>query len=87
MSTFAMSYAMDNLGWKFYMINASWNIVFLAIVYFTWVETRRMPLEEIALKFGDLDVQGLHPVHGRLPDDNESGEVASGGVLPSEKAL
>lgn len=42
---------MADLGWKFYLINASYNIVFLAIIYFTWVETKGIPLEEIALKF------------------------------------
>lgn len=41
------------------MINASWNIIFLIIVYFFWVETRRLPLEDIALKFGDLDSENL----------------------------
>lgn len=54
---------MANLGWKFYMINASWNVVFLVIVYFLWVETRNVPLEAIAAKFGDLNesvvVQGV----------------------------
>lgn len=54
-----MSYAMADLGWKFYMINASWNIVFLVIIYFTWIETRRLTLEEIAIKFGDLPPEVL----------------------------
>jgi len=51
MSSFALSYAMADLGWKFYLINASYNIVFLVIIYLTWVETKGIPLEEIALKF------------------------------------
>jgi hypothetical protein len=59
MASFSMSYAMSTLGWKFYIINASWNIVFFAVVYFTWVETRLVPLEQVALKFGDLDVNAL----------------------------
>lgn len=42
---------MADLGWKFYLINASYNIVFLIIIYLTWVETKGIPLEEIALKF------------------------------------
>ncbi|KAF4946373.1 hypothetical protein F66182_18591, partial [Fusarium sp. NRRL 66182] len=50
---------MSTLGWKFYIINASWNIIFFAVVYFTWVETRLVPLEQVALKFGDLDVDTL----------------------------
>ena len=42
---------MADLGWKFYLINGSYNIIFFAIIYFTWVETKGIPLEEIALKF------------------------------------
>lgn len=64
MASFAMSYAMADLGWKFYFINASWDIVFLLIVYFFWVETARVPLEEISMKFGDLhyeDFEGQDP--------------------------
>jgi hypothetical protein len=47
---------MANLGWRFYMINASWNVVFLLIVVLGWVETRGLTLEDIALKF-----EGIKP--------------------------
>ena len=50
---------MTDLGWKFYFINASWDVLFLIIIYFTWIETRRLTLEEIAVKFGDLDPQSI----------------------------
>jgi hypothetical protein len=46
-----MAYAMADLGWKFYLINASWNLIFLAIAYFTFVETKGLTLEEISAKF------------------------------------
>ncbi|ETN45017.1 uncharacterized protein HMPREF1541_09893 [Cyphellophora europaea CBS 101466] len=59
LASFAMSYAMTDLGWKFYFINASWDVLFLIIIYFTWIETRRLTLEEIAVKFGDLDPQSI----------------------------
>ncbi|EFX05033.1 hexose transporter [Grosmannia clavigera kw1407] len=49
--SFAMSYAMANLGWKFYLINAAWNIIYLVIIYSTFVETKGLKLEEIAAKF------------------------------------
>lgn len=32
--------------WKFYSVDISWNLVFLTIVYFSWVGTRSMSLEE-----------------------------------------
>ena len=46
-----MAYAMENLGWKFYFINAAWDFVFLIIAYFTFVETKGLTLEGIAEKF------------------------------------
>ncbi|KAK6536781.1 hypothetical protein TWF281_000995 [Arthrobotrys megalospora] len=51
--SFTMSFAMSDLGWKFYLINASWNLVLTALVWFYFVETKGLQLEEIALKFGD----------------------------------
>jgi hypothetical protein len=48
-----MPFAMQNLGWKFYFINAAWNFAFLTLAYFTFVETKGLPLEAIATKFGD----------------------------------
>ncbi|KAH8689438.1 hexose transporter-like protein [Talaromyces proteolyticus] len=50
MASFSMSFAMENLGWKFYFINAAYNLVFLGAVYFLWVETARVPLEEVLIQ-------------------------------------
>ncbi|PVH68388.1 hexose transporter-like protein [Cadophora sp. DSE1049] len=80
-ASFAMSYAMADLGWKFYMINASWNVVYLVIVYFFWVETRRMPLEEIALKFGGLNAEGL--IVGVAEEVRSNNREKSSGILKS----
>lgn len=55
-----MSFAMSDLGWKFYLINASWDIMFLVFVFFFFVETKGLNLEEIAVRFGDERVvEGL----------------------------
>ncbi|KAL6412114.1 hexose transporter [Ilyonectria robusta] len=51
LASFCMAYAMADLGWKFYFINASWNLVFLIIAYFIFVETKGLSLEEISAKF------------------------------------
>ncbi|KAH6889331.1 hexose transporter-like protein [Thelonectria olida] len=51
LASFCMAYAMADLGWKFYLINASWNLIFLGIAYFTFVETKGLTLEEISAKF------------------------------------
>lgn len=53
LAAFVMPFAMQNLGWKFYFINAAWNLVFLILAYFTFVETKSLALEAIAAKFGD----------------------------------
>lgn len=55
-----MAYAMADLSWKFYFINAAWNFVFLIIAYFTFVETKGLKLEEIAAKFEGRDyIEGV----------------------------
>ncbi|EXJ79535.1 hypothetical protein A1O3_07814 [Capronia epimyces CBS 606.96] len=59
LAAFTMSYAMDDLGYKFYFINASWDILFLVLVYLLFIETARVPLEEVALRFGDIHVEDL----------------------------
>ncbi|KAK7890709.1 hypothetical protein LTR67_007918 [Exophiala xenobiotica] len=75
LAAFTMSFAMADLGWKFYFINASWNIGFLAIVYFLWVETARVPLEEIALKFGDLHYEDIAvPSMSEMPVEDIAAE-------------
>ncbi|THW77383.1 MFS general substrate transporter [Aureobasidium pullulans] len=60
MASFAMSFTMSDLGWKFYLINASWDIMFLVFVFFLFLETKGLNLEEIAVRFGDERVvEGL----------------------------
>ncbi|KAK6361384.1 hypothetical protein TWF730_005117 [Orbilia blumenaviensis] len=51
--SFTMAFAMSNLGWKFYFINASWNLLLTGMVFCFFVETKGLQLEEIAIKFGD----------------------------------
>ncbi|KAJ4256143.1 hypothetical protein NW762_009219 [Fusarium torreyae] len=56
LASFAMAYAMADLGWKFYFINASWDFIFLIVAYFTFVETKGLKLEEINAKFEESTV-------------------------------
>ncbi|KAH6720824.1 general substrate transporter [Leptodontidium sp. 2 PMI_412] len=75
LASFALSYAMADLGWKFYMINASYNILFFVIIYFLWVETNGLTLEEIALKFeGEV---ALTAGREAINADSESSETES----------
>ncbi|KAL3496355.1 putative MFS hexose transporter [Aspergillus germanicus] len=41
----------DRLGWRYYIPTCVWNLIMLLIVYFTWVETKGLTLEEIAVLF------------------------------------
>jgi Sugar (and other) transporter len=50
---FAFPYALDAIGWKVYMMNASWNVLLLLFIYFQWVETKGKTLEEIDALFKD----------------------------------
>ncbi|ANZ73921.1 BA75_01860T0 [Komagataella pastoris] len=45
--TFILPIGMSNLGWKFYMLNAGYDIIFLPIIYFVWVETKGVSLETL----------------------------------------
>ncbi|KAH7368687.1 general substrate transporter [Plectosphaerella cucumerina] len=79
LASFAMAYAMADLGWKFYFINAAWNFVFLIIAYFTFVETKGLKLEEINAKFEDREL-----TEGISTDSNSQDDLGvskMGGVV------
>lgn len=80
-----MSYAMADLGWKFYFINAAWGFVFLIIAYFTFVEKSKLKLEEINARF-----EGI-PVVAGVVDDSSSGidgrDTKDGGVVEKSREV
>ncbi|EXJ85339.1 hypothetical protein A1O1_05703 [Capronia coronata CBS 617.96] len=45
--TFAFPFALEAIGWKTYMINASWDVLEVLFILFFWVETSNKTLEEI----------------------------------------
>jgi MFS family permease len=47
MITFAFPFSFAAIGYKTYMINGAFNVFALVFIYFTWVETRGMSLEEV----------------------------------------
>ncbi|KAH8689437.1 MFS sugar transporter-like protein [Talaromyces proteolyticus] len=46
-ATFIMPFALNSIGWKTYMINASWDVLEVIFVALFWVETSKRSLEEI----------------------------------------
>ncbi|KAJ7625315.1 MFS sugar transporter-like protein [Mycena polygramma] len=47
MAVFAFPFALQNIGWKTYMINAAWDVLEVPFVWYYWVETAGKTLEEI----------------------------------------
>ncbi|KAK4550155.1 hypothetical protein LTR36_003122 [Oleoguttula mirabilis] len=46
-----MPIGLANIGWKMYMVNASWDIVIVVTIAVYWVETKGKTLEEIDALF------------------------------------
>ncbi|KAL1593889.1 hypothetical protein SLS60_010622 [Paraconiothyrium brasiliense] len=44
---FVMPIGLENIGWKMYMINGSWDIAIIVLIAVYWVETKGKTLEEI----------------------------------------
>ncbi|KAI1453750.1 hexose transporter [Annulohypoxylon moriforme] len=59
--TMVFPYMFAGIGWRTYMVNASWNVLLWIIIYFTWVETRGKTLEEISEIFDGAK-------HSSVPD-------------------
>ncbi|KAI1773088.1 putative hexose carrier protein [Hypoxylon cercidicola] len=48
---FIMPIGLNNIGWKMYMINGSWDIIIAVLIAVFWVETKGKTLEEIDALF------------------------------------
>ncbi|KJR82679.1 hexose transporter [Sporothrix schenckii 1099-18] len=44
---YIMPIGLNNIGWKMYLVNASWDIVIAVLIAVYWVETKGKTLEEI----------------------------------------
>ncbi|KAJ3794176.1 hypothetical protein GGU11DRAFT_748234 [Lentinula aff. detonsa] len=58
---FTMPIALDNIGWKTYMINGAWDMAMLVAILYYWIETKGKTLEEI-----DELIEGER--HSDIPD-------------------
>jgi hypothetical protein len=65
MASFTMNLAMERLFWKFYMINASWVILFFLTAYFFYPETKGLSLEAVATLF-----EGPQIIEAALEEDD-----------------
>jgi hypothetical protein len=80
--TFAFPFALAKIGWKTYMINATWDVLEVIFIIYFWVETSNKTLEEIdelldgemhsdapvliAVMHGDVEVDTSLKVHGHV---------------------
>lgn len=82
--TFAFPFALEAIGWKLYMINASWDVLEVLFIIFIWVETSNKTLEEI-----DVLIDG--EVHFDAPTLNAvmagDYEVGADGVYSKDKEM
>lgn len=46
--------AIDTIGWRYYAINAAWNVVISVIIWWVFVETNGYALEEVDKIFDDV---------------------------------
>ncbi|KUI66618.1 Lactose permease [Cytospora mali] len=69
--TMVFPYMFDAIGWKTYMVNASWNVLFFVWVFFFWVETKHRTLEEIDEIFDGVK-------HSDVPDLERIDEKRAG---------
>lgn len=49
--TMVFPYMFEGIGWRTYMVNASWNVLLWVFIYFMWAETKGRTLEEISELF------------------------------------
>ena len=86
--TMAFPFALDAIGWKTYIINASADILMLVGVLWYWVETRGLTLEEVDKIFDGEKHSGvpdLKVITG-LSVDAEAGAKADAASVASKKA-
>lgn len=52
--------AFARIGWKYYLVFICLSVLGAAVIYFTFPDTLRKPLEEIAQLFGDDDLVAVY---------------------------
>ncbi|RDW62429.1 putative hexose transporter protein [Coleophoma cylindrospora] len=73
-------YMLNAIGWKTYIVNASWNVLFIFIIVFFWVETKGLTLEEIDERFDGVkhsEVCNLNQLGTSKEDVEREIEVAT----------
>ncbi|KAG0649446.1 Lactose permease [Hyphodiscus hymeniophilus] len=81
--TMVFPFALDAIGWKTYIINASFDILMVAFVVWYWVETRGKTLEEVDICF-DGEKHSSVPDLEDLLNGNVTKDVVLDGLVVEE---
>lgn len=77
---------LTNIGFKSYIVFAAINFATVPLVFFTFPETRGLPLEAVDLFFADRD--GRRPSFWRVVRDSTNKDFVAGvQTQPQERAL
>ena len=89
-----MPIALNNIGWKTYMINGAWDVIMVGLIGYYWVETKGRSLEEIDRVFEGVkhsDVPDLEMIYKGKEEIDVALRTEIGTALPEagrdEKAL
>lgn len=79
--------AIDNIGWKVYLIFACCNLAFIPFVYFFLPETAGLALESIDLCFMDRTTTPVKKASELRREMKQGGDVTLDQVLDGEKKV
>ncbi|KAI1399481.1 hypothetical protein F4819DRAFT_465028 [Hypoxylon fuscum] len=72
---------LKELGWRFYIIGVVWDIFVAIVIYFTYVETKGLTLEQIDKRFHGVPVEQVDVIDaydgGRPIAERELGKPVS----------
>ncbi|KAI7972324.1 hypothetical protein EIK77_003395 [Talaromyces pinophilus] len=80
--------AMNNIGWRYYAINAAWDVGMCAIIWFWFVETKGLALEEVDKLFdGVVHTEGIRIGDGTNISLKSKEDVGSSQTPPVDKDI
>jgi hypothetical protein len=88
--------ALNDIGWRFYLVLICPTVFYIAIIYFMFPETKGRTLEEIGGLFGDTHIankwygvteEERNRIHERALHMTESGKVDDESPLPEKGVL
>lgn len=70
---FAFPIAMERIGWITYMLNGAFDFFAIFVIYFYWVETRNLSLEEVSGLFEEETADALIGIDAAIGEAEREG--------------